>query len=94
MYPCLLVISLRNTFRRKGRLLLTVITLSLGGAIFIATFNVRVSLLDYVGQIFQYFLADVNVTLDRTYRIEELTPLMEEVPGVKWWRAGRLPAPS
>ncbi len=79
----LVVISLRNTFRRKGRLLLTIITLSLGGAIFIATFNVRVSLLDYVGQIFQYFLADVNITLDRTYRIEALAPLMEEVPGVK-----------
>jgi putative ABC transport system permease protein len=79
----LLVISMRNTFRRKGRLILTVITLSLGGAVFIATFNVRVSLVSYVDQIIQYFLADVNITLDRTYRIDELAPLIEEVPGVK-----------
>ena len=79
----LLLISLRNTFRRKGRLFLTVLTLSLGGAIFIATFNVRVSLLDYVGQIIQYFLADVNVTLDRTYPITEISSLIQEVPGVK-----------
>lgn len=83
MYSMLLVVSLRNTFRHKGRLLLTVVTLTLGGAVFIATFNVRVSLLDYIDQIIHYFLADVNITLDRTYRMEEIRPLMMEVPGVK-----------
>ncbi len=79
----LLVVSLRNTFRRKGRLLLTLVTLTLGGAVFIATFSVRVSLLDYVNQIVQYFLADVNITLDRAYRIEEIEGLIRQVPGVK-----------
>ncbi len=79
----MLVISLRNTFRRKGRLILTVLTLSLGGAVFIATFNVRVSLLDYVNQIIRYFLADVNITLDRPYRMEEIITLVKQVPGVK-----------
>jgi putative ABC transport system permease protein len=78
----LLVISLRNTFRRKGRLILTVLTLSLGGAVFIATFNVRISLVDYIDQIVRYFLADVNVTVDRYYRIDELAPIIEKVPGV------------
>jgi putative ABC transport system permease protein len=78
----LLVISLRNTFRRKFRLLLTVITLTLGGAVFIATFNVRVSLTNYVNQIIQYFLADVNITLDRSYRLEEMQALIGEVEGV------------
>jgi len=82
-YSLLLVISLRNTFRRKGRLLLTVLTLTLGGAVFIATFNVRVSLINYIDQIIQYFLADVNITLDRTYRIDEIDSLIREVPGVK-----------
>ncbi len=79
----LLVVSLRNTFRRKGRLLLTLVTLTLGGAVFIATFSVRVSLLDYVDQIVQYFLADVNITLDRSYRTEEISALVMQVPGVK-----------
>jgi putative ABC transport system permease protein len=82
-FSLLLVISLRNTFRRKGRLLLTVITLTLGGAVFIATFNVRVSLMMYIDQIVQYFLADVNITLDRPYRTEEISRLVEDVPGVK-----------
>ena len=79
----MIVISLRNTFRRKGRLLLTLVTLTLGGAVFIATFNVRVSLMMYIEQIVQYFMADVNVTLDRPYRIEEIDRLISEVPGVQ-----------
>lgn len=78
----LLVVSLRNTFRRKGRLLLTLITLTLGGAVFIATFNVRVSLVEYVDNIIQYFLADVNITLDRPYRMDEIIPKIQGVPGV------------
>ena len=81
-FSMILVVSLRNTFRRKGRLVLTLITLTLGGAVFIATFNVRVSLNAFIGQIVQYFLADVNITFDRSYRIEEISPLILEVPGV------------
>jgi len=46
-----LLISLRNTFRRKGRLILTLFTLTLGGAIFIATFNVQGSLSNYITRI-------------------------------------------
>ncbi len=60
-FSLLLVVSLRNTFRRKWRLLLTLVTLTLGGAVFIATFNVRVSMMDYISQIIQYFEADVEL---------------------------------
>lgn len=81
-FSLLLVVSLRNTFRRKGRLLLTLVTLTLGGAVFIATFNVRVSMMDYIGRIIQYFLADVNITLDRPYYIEDISSKIREVPGI------------
>ncbi|MFO7622770.1 MAG: FtsX-like permease family protein, partial [Anaerolineales bacterium] len=82
--PRPLLISLRNTFRRKGRLLLTMTTLTLGGAIFIATFNVQVSLSDYIDRVSRYFLADVNLTLDRPYRIERIAQELKNVPGVAW----------
>jgi putative ABC transport system permease protein len=78
-----MLISLRNTFRRKGRLALTLITLTLGGAIFIATFNVQGSLNSYIARIGQYFLADVNVTLGSSERISEIEPALLQVPGVK-----------
>jgi putative ABC transport system permease protein len=90
--PRPLLISLRNTFRRKGRLALTLITLSLGGAVFIATFNVQVSLGKYIDQIGQYFLSDVNVSLDRPYRAREIESLLADVPGVgrvEGWAAAR-----
>ena len=78
-----LLISLRNTFRHKGRLLLTLTTLTLGGAIFIATFNVQVSMGQYIEKISNYFMADVNLTLDRPYRISEIQQSLSQVPGVK-----------
>jgi putative ABC transport system permease protein len=78
-----MLISLRNTFRRKGRLLLTLFTLTLGGAIFIAVFNVQAALEDYVNQIGNYFLADVNLSFDRAYRVDEIKRLTDMVPGVE-----------
>jgi putative ABC transport system permease protein len=77
------LLSLRNTFRRKGRLLLTLVTLTLGGAIFIGTFNTQASLTDFISHISRYFIADVNLTLKQPARIDELEQLVREVPGVK-----------
>ncbi len=80
--PRPLLISLRNTFRRKGRLLLTLFTLTMGGAIFIAVFNVQVTLHDFIDQIGKYFMADVNLDFDRPYRIDEIDQAALRVPGV------------
>jgi putative ABC transport system permease protein len=81
--PRPLLLSLRNTFRRRGRLVLTLFTLTLGGAVFIATFSAQRSLADYIDQIGRYFLADVNVTLKQPARIDEVERLIQSVPGVQ-----------
>lgn len=75
------LISMRNTFRRKGRLILTLFTLTIGGAIFIAVFNVRVTLHDYIGAIGNYFLADVNLDFDQPYRLREIEQMAMQVDG-------------
>jgi putative ABC transport system permease protein len=77
------LIAVRNTFRRKSRLILTLITLSLGGALFIASFNVRASLETYVDQVSKYILADVSVDFERNYRIDEIESLALSIPGVQ-----------
>ncbi len=77
------VISLRNTFRRRGRLVLTLFTLTMGGAIFIAVFNVRVTLHDYIGAIGSYFRADVTLDFDKAYRLREVEQYALQVEGVK-----------
>jgi putative ABC transport system permease protein len=80
--PRPLLISLRNTFRRRGRLILTLFTLTMGGAIFVAVFNVRVTLHDYIDQIGNYFLADVTLDFNQTYRLNEVENTALQVPGV------------
>jgi putative ABC transport system permease protein len=79
-----MLISLRNTFRRKRRLLLTLLTLTIGGAIFIAVFNVQLSLEDYVAQIGKYFLADVQLSFDRPYRVDEINQVVMRIPHVTY----------
>jgi putative ABC transport system permease protein len=81
-FPRPLIISLRNTFRRKRRLALTLFTLTMGGAIFIAVFNVRTTLHDYIGAIGRYFAADVTVDFDYPYRLHEIEKTTIQMPGV------------
>jgi putative ABC transport system permease protein len=80
--PRPLVISLRNTFRHKGRLALTLFTLTMGGAIFIAVFNVRTTLHAYIEQIGKYFVADISLDFDRPYRLSEIRQQALGVDGV------------
>jgi len=77
------IISLRNTFRRKSRLGLTLLTLTMGGAIFIAVFNVRVSLHQYIAQIGKYFAADVSIDFDQPYRLREIEQKVMQIDGVE-----------
>ncbi|MGB9359022.1 MAG: FtsX-like permease family protein, partial [Acidimicrobiia bacterium] len=78
-----IVLSIRNTFRRKGRLVLTLVTLTVSGAIFIAVFNVRVSMQEYMDGMMQYFLADLTLSLERPYRVSSIEQATLEVPGIE-----------
>jgi len=81
--PRPLLLSLRNTFRRKGRLLRTLIALSLSGTIFIAVFNLRASMGITIDEVLGYYLSDVNVTFNRMYRTDRIIPLAMSIPGVE-----------
>lgn len=87
-----ILISLRNTFRRRLRLILTLITLILGGAIFIAVFNVSASINTYIDHLGKYFIADVNLTFTKPISIQKMTQIIDQVPGVissEGWAAAR-----
>jgi len=77
-----ILLSVRNTFRNKGRLTLTLITLTLGSATFISVFNVRASLSSTVEDMIKWFNCDVMLTLDRTYRADKVQHEAMNVPGV------------
>jgi len=78
-----LLLSLRNTFRRKTRLALTLLTLILGGAIFITVFTLRVSLLATMDSWMAYFQYDVAVQFEQSYRTEEIISQAQTVPDIK-----------
>lgn len=80
--PRQLLLSIRNTFRQTSRLLLTLFTLTMGGAIFISVYNVRDTMDTYVENIGNYFLADVTLNFDRPYRLEEIKQYAYQDPRV------------
>jgi len=80
--PRQMLISLRNTFRQRGRLMLTLFTLTMGGAIFVSVFNVRDTLHTYVDNIGNYFMADVTLDFEKPYRLEEIKQYAYQDPRV------------
>ncbi len=77
-----LMLSIRNTFRRKTRLFFTLLTLILGGAVFITVFTVRVSMLSTLDSWMAYFQYDVAVQFERPYRVERIIRETLDIPGV------------
>lgn len=80
--PRPLTLSLRNTFRRKARIALTLITLVLGGLMFIVVISFQASLNNTLEVLLDDFGFDVAVGFKRLYREERLIEVTEQVPGV------------
>ena len=77
-----ILLSFRNTFRKKGRLILTIFTLTVAGAIFIAVFNVRNSMNNVMGDLMQNFKGDVIINFYQPYSIGKVERELLAVPGV------------
>ena len=77
-----ILLSFRNTFRKKSRLILTIFTLTIGGAVFISVFNVRASMNNVMDQLMQHFLGDVTVNFNQPYYVSKVERDLLVVPGV------------
>ncbi len=80
--PRPLLLSLRNTFRRKGRLLRTLLVLTLGGAVFISVLTVRTSLFYTLDASLDSKHYDIEVRFNRPYRSAKVMPDILRIPGV------------
>ncbi len=76
------LLSIRNTFRRKSRLFLTLSALTLGASVFMAVFTVRASLYRTLDDALAYFDYDVQVELAGPARAGLLETEAARVPGV------------
>ncbi len=81
--PRPVLLSLRNTFRRKGRLVLTLLTLTVAGTVFMAVFSVRASLYTTLDRALDYFRYDISVGFTQSYRASRIEQEVLRVPGVK-----------
>jgi putative ABC transport system permease protein len=80
--PRPVTLSLRNTFRRRQRLIRTLIPLALGGAIFMAVLTLRASLFTTLEATLTSQGYDVQIQLDDAYTARRVMQVVTGVPGV------------
>ena len=76
------LLSIRNTFRRKVRLALTLAALAVGGMVFMTVFTVRDSLYATLDDTVRYFNYDVQVELTEPAKASTVVEEALAVPGV------------
>ncbi|MDQ3005361.1 MAG: FtsX-like permease family protein, partial [Chloroflexota bacterium] len=81
--PQLVNLSIRNTFRRKGRLALTFVALLLAGAMFIAIIGIRQSMRAALVEIQGDLNYDVGVDLLRPYSVKKIEDAALKLNGVR-----------
>ncbi|HEY9525886.1 MAG TPA: FtsX-like permease family protein [Anaerolineales bacterium] len=81
--PQLVNLSVRNTFRRKGRLALTFAALLLAGTMFIAVLGIRQSMRAALSELQNDLNYDVGVDLVRPYSARKLSRETLELEGVR-----------
>ena len=78
-----LLLSIRNCFRRRTRLVLTIATLAAAGIFFLSALNVRASLAHTIDRLLAARKADLSVTLAQMVPLATVERAVRGVPGVK-----------
>jgi putative ABC transport system permease protein len=76
------ILAVRNLFRQKLRLILTMITLVLGGAVFIAVLSLRSTIFSYIDLMNQMKRYDIQVDFNQSYSLNKLKQVGTFVNGV------------
>lgn len=77
-----LLLAIRNAFRRRGRLLLTLSLLGTAGAMFLASLSVQEAWKDFVAAAARDRTYDLEVKLDRPVATAPLLAMLASIPGV------------
>ncbi len=77
-----MLLAVRNSFRRRARLVLTVITLAAGGGFFMAALNARTSMINTLDRVFDTKRYDLTVTLPALATAETIDRAVRGTPGV------------
>ena len=93
-----LVFAMRNGFRRRGRLALTLLTLAAGGLFFLAALNIRASIINTLDRMFGARKFDLTVTFGRPYEWQRIQRAVDNTEGIThaegWFFTDGLLAPE
>src|SRR5262245_8691273 len=94
-----ILLAIRNSFRRRARLALTLLTLGAGGLFFMSALNVRASMIDTLDRLFATRQFDLSVNLGAMYPLEKVERAIRRTPGIlraEGWIAteGAIPKPG
>lgn len=78
-----ILLALRNPFRKRGRLVLSLVTLTLAGAVFMAIVNLQASLNGVLNEMFEFWRYDAWLIVDGHIPAERLVNEAMSVPGVR-----------
>jgi len=78
----LMIFAIRNSFRRRARLVLTLLTLAAGGLFFLAALNVRASMINTLDRLFAARKYDLSVALANPYKLVKIDDAVRNTPGI------------
>lgn len=74
--------AIRNPFRNRNRLVISLVMLALAGGTFITVMNLRSSLVQTVDNMLSFWQYDIWLNLNHPYMVERLQSVADRVPGV------------
>jgi putative ABC transport system permease protein len=77
------LLALRNPFRKRGRLILALVTLTFAGAVFLAIVNLQGSLNATLNEMFEFWRYDSWLVIDGHIPAERMVTEAKAVPGVR-----------
>jgi len=77
-----LVFAIRNGFRRRARLALTLLTLTAGGLFFLAALNIRASIINTLDHMFGARKFDLTVSFSNPHELDRLQRAVSSTHGV------------
>lgn len=79
----LIALAIRNSLRRRARLVLTLLTLAAGGLFFLSALNVRASMINTLDRMFAARKFDLSVGFANPYDFEKIQKAVSNTAGVK-----------
>lgn len=76
------LLSLRNTFRKKGRLIFTLLVMAVGGTGFITAMNIYSSMYHTVDEKLDAFHYDIEVSFEKDLKIDQIEKELKNISGI------------